>query len=123
VDSPKVLIAEDDSVLCEALAATLELSGYLPEIVSTRQNASERLLVGTYAAVVLDLDLGHPDDGAELLAQARLLPDPPQVFVVTGRWDEANDRRLLDRGAAAVLHKPFSPLKLLDLVHQKDRSA
>ena len=120
MESPRVLIAEDDPVLSEAIAATLGVGGFAPEVVSTRAKASARLQGGSYAVVVLDLDLGHPDDGAELLAQARSLSDPPQVFVVTGRWDEENDRRLIERGASAVLHKPFSPLKLLDLVHHKD---
>jgi len=102
----RVLIAEDDPSLGDALQRILVRSGYAVDWVRTGSHFL--LSVATHHYDFVILDLGFPDaTGEELLGrlQARR-PDLP-VIVVTARDDVRDRVRLLDIGADDYLVKPF----------------
>jgi DNA-binding response OmpR family regulator len=101
----RVLLAEDDTLLGDALRAGLRQRGFLIDWVRDGIAAERELLREPYAAVVLDLGLPMQDGLAVLAAvRARKLATP--VLVLTAR-DTVPDRvRGLDLGADDYVVKP-----------------
>lgn len=107
-----VLLVEDDASLRAFLEEELEESGFTVLGAGTLAEAQHVLLENGPDLVLSDLKL--PDGrGDELLQNARELPVPPPVILVTafGQVDEAVDA--LRRGAADFLTKPLDMDHLL----------
>lgn len=102
----RLLLVEDDRPLAESLAANLRLSGHVVDWFDTVARAHAACAVGSFDAVVLDLNL--PDgDGLTLLQQWRNQGIRTPVLILSAR-DELGDRvRGLDIGADDYLTKPF----------------
>lgn len=110
----RVLLAEDDKEVRQALLTALESEGVDCTAVATLRRASEELEFGSYDAVIADMNL--PDgDGADLaaLASARSL----RAIIITG---DLGAMRELDDKKITYLKKPF-PTR--DLLAQLNRAA
>jgi DNA-binding response OmpR family regulator len=102
----RVLIAEDDPSLGDALQRILVRSGYAVDWVRTGSHFL--LSVATHHYDFVILDLGFPDaTGEELLARLQAKRPTLPVIVVTARDDVRDRVRLLDIGADDYLVKPF----------------
>ena len=109
----RLLIVEDELDLATALATGLRREGYAVDTATNAADARDRLEVGPYDVVCLDL--GLPDgDGRELCRQLRAgaltPPDAmaPRILMLTAR-DGLDDRVAgLDDGADDYVVKPFS---------------
>jgi DNA-binding response OmpR family regulator len=100
-----VLLAEDDTLLGDALRAGLRQRGFLIDWVRDGIAAERELLREPYAAVVLDLGLPM-QDGLDVLAAVRARKLATPVLVLTAR-DTVPDRvRGLDLGADDYVVKP-----------------
>lgn len=105
----RILIAEDDASVREALASVLRRSGH--SVTQTALGA-EVLRQHTDADLLL-LDLGLADgDGLDVLRQLRQVSSLP-VIVVTARGDERTTVRGLMLGADDYLVKPVRRHELL----------
>ena len=82
--NPKVLVVEDDPLICRMYEKALSKGGYLVSIANSSQMAEELLGSVTFDAIVSDICLDETD-GLKLLefSQTRN-PDTP-VILVTGR--------------------------------------
>ena len=101
----RVLLAEDDALLGDALRAGLRQRGFLIDWVRDGIAAERELLREPYAAVVLDLGLPM-QDGLDVLAAVRARNLATPVLVLTAR-DTVPDRvRGLDLGADDYVVKP-----------------
>jgi DNA-binding response OmpR family regulator len=101
----RVLLAEDDTLLGDALRAGLRQRGFLIDWVRDGIAAERELLREPYAAVVLDLGLPM-QDGLDVLAAVRARKLATPVLVLTAR-DTVPDRvRGLDLGADDYVVKP-----------------
>ena len=108
----RVLLAEDDPVLGQALRVGLGREGI--DVAWTRDgiDAFSAFQQSDYAALVLDLDLpGLP--GLDVLHRIRQTDWRVPVIIVTALGDVANRVRGLDFGADDYLCKPFDLDELL----------
>ena len=118
-----MLIIDDDVILLEAIRRTLALR--LPDVhVDVSPSAQDAL--GLLAAQRYDLalcDVRMPVmDGHRFLIQAqRLYPEMP-VLIMSGHTDEAEMRRTLEEGAAAVLYKPLDRDEIVIRIRETLRS-
>jgi DNA-binding response OmpR family regulator len=128
--SPTVLIVEDHIATRRFLADNLSADGFTVLEAATLADA-HRLIAGGAPSLIV-LDLGLPDgDGLDLLSVLRDgSPDGPgaagsglPVLVLSGRADEVDRVRGLERGADDFLAKPFGYLELRARIHALLRRA
>ena len=103
----RVLIAEDDPLLCDGLARALRAAGHSVDVASDGEGADRCALAGAYDLLVLDVGLPGID-GFEVLRRLRARGDPTRVIVLTARDAVADRVHGLDLGADDYLTKPFS---------------
>ena len=106
-----ILVVEDDKMIQNLMATTLEISNYNFQIAS---NAEQGILkAASYNPDVIILDLGLPDiDGIEVIKRVRSFSCTP-VIVVSARVDNDDKISALDAGADDYLTKPFNTEELL----------
>lgn len=106
-----VLVIEDDKMIQNLMATTLEISNYAYQIAP---NAEQGILKATsYNPDVIILDLGLPDmDGIEVIKKVRSFSNIP-IIVVSARIDNEDKISALDAGADDYLTKPFNTEELL----------
>lgn len=105
----RVLLAEDDDGVAEAVVETLTLAG----LEVTRVRYGLDVLNGFDGHDVLLLDLGLPDlDGLEVLRKLRRIADLP-VVILTARNDDGSIVLGLRAGADDYLVKPVGRAVLL----------
>jgi two-component system chemotaxis response regulator CheY len=111
----RLLIVDDSKVMRDMVAACLRPLGDVSfEFAGSGLEAIERLALGAFDLVVLDLNM--PDvGGVEVIefirSQDKLRTLP--VLVVTTRGDDASRTRVLEAGASGFLAKPFVPEQIL----------
>ncbi len=114
-----VLIAEDDPLLAEAIAATLDLEG-LETIVTHDGNEALSLARKLQPDLVL-LDVMMPGrTGIEVCAALKTASGSSEipVILVTAKSEKDDQAVGLAAGAHAYVTKPFSPVQLIDLVKE-----
>lgn len=102
----RILLAEDDALLGDAIQAGLKQSGYAVDWMKDGVSADQALSTEPYAAVVLDIGLPRLS-GLEVLRRLRNRNVPIPVLILTAM--DAVDSRIkgLDTGADDYLVKPF----------------
>jgi len=111
----RVLVIDDDRLLCELIRTTFELEGF---DVDTAYDVieAERVLVEARPDAIL-LDIGLPGiDGIFYLERLRETPQTSKIPIVAISGSDEAGRAARASGAEAFLPKPFSPLELLALV-------
>lgn len=108
----RILLAEDDNVLGDAIQRSLEQAGYAVDWARNGKDAD--LVLGDQVYDLALLDLGLPKiDGLEVLHRLRKRRSTLPVLIVTAR-DSLEDRiRGLDIGADDYILKPFEMAELL----------
>jgi len=102
----RILLAEDDPVLSDALVRALTQAGYATDWVDSGDDAEGACLANTYNLVILDLGLPK-QDGLSVLQKLRNRSIHVPVLILTAR-DTLTDRVSgLDLGADDYLTKPF----------------
>lgn len=111
----RLLLAEDEDPVREAIAEALRLRGY--EVMSVAAVPEARQALETQCFDLLLTDLLMPSgDGLDLVRLASALPQPPQILVMTGKVSSSLDQDLRQAGATRWLLKPFGMPELLALV-------
>jgi DNA-binding response OmpR family regulator len=106
-----VLIIDDDKKLCRLVKDYLEPMGYDVDAAHTGTQGLEKVLVGDFHAVILDVMMPEMD-GFEVLKRLRKESDIP-VLMLTARGDETDRIVGLEMGADDYLPKTFSSRELL----------
>jgi two-component system, chemotaxis family, chemotaxis protein CheY len=110
-----ILVVDDSKVMREMIVACLRpRADFRFTHAASGLEAIERLSLGPFALVVLDLNM--PDiGGIEVLefvrSQDKLRALP--IIVVTTRGDEGSRTRSIEAGATRFLAKPFTPDAIL----------
>lgn len=118
-----VLIVDDDKVLREGLAETLDDLGHRAIEAADGPAALAALATGTgIAAVLLDLRMPGGMDGLEVLRRIQTTPEPPPVAIVTAFAGAANTIEAMRLGAFDHVTKPVGRAEVADLVRRMLRS-
>ncbi|MCC2960326.1 response regulator transcription factor [Massilia sp. IC2-278] len=107
-----ILLVEDDAVLADGLARTLQAQGVQVELACDGLQAD--VLLQRNPPVVAVVDIGLPGiDGFEVVRRLRARGDTTPVLLLTAR-DAVEDRvRGLETGADDYLVKPFATPELV----------
>ena len=103
----RILIAEDDAALAEALRFSLTQAGYAVDHVAHGIAADEALKGDGFGLLILDLGLPKLD-GLEVLRRLRKRNTTLPVLILSGREQAEEKVAGLDLGADDYLVKPFS---------------
>lgn len=117
----RLLLAEDERMLSDALVAILTHSNYSVDAVYDGQEALDYLAAGgNYDAAILDIMMPKLD-GLSVLRTIRSQGNPLPVLLLTAR-SEVDDRvEGLDSGADDYLTKPFATKELLARIRAMTR--
>lgn len=113
-----ILIVDDDMTLTEGLSMALEEEG-VNVVVCHDVESAELVIEKTPVNIILsDVKLSGPFgfEGLDFLPRVlRKVPSTP-VAIMTGCVDPELTNEALDRGATAVLQKPFSLSELTSML-------
>jgi DNA-binding NtrC family response regulator len=118
--SAKILIADDQADIREALALVLRAEGFATQGAASPAEAALLLDAGGIDALLLDLnfttDTTSGDDGMRLLASVKTIHPTLPVVVLTGWGSIDLAVRALRAGAADFLEKPWENTRLLTVL-------
>jgi len=118
---PRVLIAEDETAIADAVLYALRSEGIEAEHCLLARDVVSRVRAGGVDVVVLDV--GLPDaSGFDVCRELRGFSDVPVIFL-TARNDEIDRVLGLELGADDYVTKPFSPRELVARVRARLRRA
>ncbi len=108
----KILLVEDNPLTLKGLSYLLERENYQVDAVATAESALDRLSVGHYDLILLDVSL--PDGSGFDLAKRLRVDNLSAPFIfITALDDEADTVRGLELGADDYVTKPFRNRELL----------
>ena len=118
----KLLIAEDEVDLAEALAAFFEKNQFTVDAVHDGQDAYDYARAGDYDAVILDVMMPKLN-GIQVLRRLREEGYSAPVMMLTAKAQKDDRVEGFDAGADDYLPKPFAPDELLARVRALLRRA
>jgi len=115
--SLKVLVIDDESVICDACHLVLSENGHAVDRCATGKTGLLAIERGAYDVILLDMKL--PDiDGMEILETLRAEMPAQYVIVMTGYSTMSNAVQAMKLGAADYLSKPFTDDELIEAVEK-----
>src|SRR5215208_1172334 len=106
-DSIRVMVVDDDPLMCEFLIDFLAARGYEAEPVQTADEAVRRFEMSRPAAVILDLVMPGAMDGLGALAAFRKIDPTVPVLVLSGQGRTTSVVQAMKLGAIDFVSKPF----------------
>jgi FixJ family two-component response regulator len=107
----QVVVIDDDESVRESLPDLLKEFGYAVRVFSSAEEFLASNCVGQTGCLILDVampGMSGPDLQRELTLRRQEIP----IVFITAHGDETVRPRLLERGAAECLFKPFSDTAL-----------
>ncbi len=113
----RILLAEDEEVLRMLVVDTLEEDGYIIDEVTDGVEAYEAIKTKKYDLLLLDYMMPRMT-GLEVIEKVRNNTENKNIKIVmlTAKNQKKDEEDAKKVGADYFLAKPFSPLKLLELV-------
>jgi FixJ family two-component response regulator len=111
-----VSVVDDNESVRESLPDLLRYSGFEVHAFASAEAFLESEAAGETGCLVLDVGLpgmSGPDLQQELIRRGVAIP----IVFITAQGEKSLPPRLIGRGAAACLLKPFSDSELLDAVN------
>jgi two-component system, OmpR family, response regulator PhoP len=108
----RILVAEDDAILAEAVQRSLRQSGHAVDWVQNGAQAEDAVQVDSFDLLILDLGLPKKS-GLDVLKRLRLRDSRLPVLILTAAGGITDRVRGLDAGADDYLAKPFHFEELL----------
>ena len=116
----KLLLAEDERELSDALTAILKHNNYSVDAVYDGQEALDYLECEEYDGVILDIMMPKVD-GITVLKKIRKQGNQVPVLILTAKSDIDDKVLGLDSGADDYLSKPFAAKELLARIRSVTR--
>lgn len=107
----KILIIEDDTVLCQELSTLLLHAGYETACITQFQDIAAQMQASDAVLILLDITLPGVN-GETLLQDFRKRSDTP-VIMLTSRTSELDEVLSMSYGADDYITKPYNPTILL----------
>lgn len=119
----RVLIADDQRHILDALQLLLKGSGFSTELVTDPQRVLTALQAGSFDAVLIDLnytrDTTGGGEGLELVSQIRAIDKLVPIIVMTA-WSSVDLAvEAMRRGASDFVQKPWDNWQLLQKLQQQ----
>ncbi|MFV8827487.1 response regulator [Alkalihalobacterium sp. APHAB7] len=113
----KLLVVDDEDVLRMLIVDTLEDEGYQIQEVQDGQEALNFIQENEYDLIIIDYMMPEYS-GVEVIKKVREMDDKHelQFLMLTAKSQQKDEEMARQAGADYFLAKPFSPLKLVDLV-------
>lgn len=116
----RLLLAEDEKELSDALVTVLKYNHYSVDAVYDGEAALEYLQAADYEGVILDIMMPKMD-GIQVLTRVRQSGNQVPILMLTAKA-EVDDKVLgLDKGANDYLTKPFAMKELLARIRAMTR--
>jgi len=107
----RILVAEDDAVLAEAVQRSLRQSGHAVDWVQNGAQAEDAVQIENFDLLILDLGLPKKS-GLDVLQRLRARDSRLPVLILTASDGVSERVRGLDAGADDYLAKPFDIAEL-----------
>jgi len=111
----KILVVDDEPIVCERLKPALEKVGFYVETHTDSQNAIDRLAEEKFDVVVTDIKMRGPD-GLDILHFVKQQSPSTHVVIITGFATVDSAREAMKSGAVDFIAKPFKIRQLRDLI-------
>jgi phosphoserine phosphatase RsbU/P len=119
----KVLVADDQPDVLEALRWLLTGEGYEPEFVSSTEAVLERLRARSFDLLLMDLnytrDTTSGREGLELIPQVRAHDGSMPIVVMTGWGSVDTAVEAMRLGAKSFVQKPWEDVALLEILQRE----
>lgn len=112
IDSPTILVIEDDPAVRTGILDTLEYGGYRTLEAADGHEGMKMALQSTYRLLLLDIVMPGPS-GFEILAALKKSRPGQAVIMLSARGEEQDRVHGLVNGADDYVVKPFSMKELL----------
>ncbi len=109
----KVLVVDDDSIICKLLVTYLQHHGFEATNALSGEEAVEMLEREYFHAVITDLKMGKVN-GQDVIRYAKKVAPETTLIMMTGSCKEENKVEALKNGADNFFYKPFSLNELLN---------
>jgi DNA-binding NtrC family response regulator len=119
LETPLILVVDDDRELCENLWDLLHERGYRIHFAHNALDAEQALRERKFHVVLIDMKLPM-GDGHQVLQALHSVDIETRTILITGYAAEMETKvqAALEAGANAVCYKPFDVEKLLSTVHK-----
>ena len=108
----RLLLAEDEADLAEALGVFFEKNHFTVDVVHDGRTACEYAETSVYDAIILDVMMPYMD-GFTALRRMREAGNQTPIMMLTARGETRDRIEGFDSGADDYLPKPFDPDELL----------
>jgi DNA-binding NtrC family response regulator len=108
VTNPRILVVDDEPIVCESCKRILGEEGYEVDIALSGQEAFEKMKRDTYDVVLTDLKMPGID-GMEVLRTHRKDYPETMVIMITGFSTVETAVEAMKLGAYDYIPKPFTP--------------
>ena len=114
----RILVVDDEEVMCESLAAWLREDGYAVDTASSGRQAVEMARQRDYAIYFVDLKMPGGMDGIETLMQIRHLHPEASIIIITAYATVDTAITAMKEGAQEYIVKPCNPEEISLLVNR-----
>ena len=119
----RVLVADDQADVLEALRWLLTGEGYEPQFVSSTDAVMEKLREGRFDLLLMDLnytrDTTSGREGLELIPRVRTHDASMPIVVMTGWGSIDTAVEAMRRGAKSFVQKPWEDVTLLEILERE----
>ena len=113
----KVLVVDDEAIVCQSCLRILALDGHEVSAASTGAEALTKLQHGDFDVALVDLRIPG-SGGLSLLRAIRKVSPQTETIVITGYPSLVNAKESIRLGAFAFVAKPVVPQTLRTVVSQ-----
>jgi len=119
MDTPHILLVDDDTALLEALPhmVALRINGVLVDAADSALKALDQIQKHDYDAIVSDIKMPGMD-GLELLAKIQELKPETPTLLITGHADQELVTQALRGGAYDFIQKPIDRVYFVAALHR-----
>lgn len=114
----KILLLEDDKILCESLKEFLELEGYKVDAAHRGPEVFDLTFTQSYDLYILDVNVPEID-GFDVLASLKDSGDETPAIYITALTDINSISKGFEIGADDYIKKPFDPEELVIRIKRK----